>query len=241
VSFRGLPFLILAPVVSGFTWLLGFFLLSVSPKGRASHWVLRVCSRCLLAVSRARLVVTGLEHLAPGEPRVIVANHTSYLDIPAICAAFPGQMRFVAKRALLTTPFVGWHLALTGHFLIDRDDPRAGLRLLQKAAERLRRDRLSALLFGEGTRSADGRLAPLKVGSFLLPLAAEVPIQPAAILGSHAMMPRGTLAPTRNGTIEVRFGPPVPTAGLAGGPGRKALAASVRKALLDLGVPEGTS
>jgi 1-acyl-sn-glycerol-3-phosphate acyltransferase len=238
-SLRALPFLLLAPLVSAFSWLLAFLALSVSPRGRASNAALRLWARALLGVAGVRLVVRGAEHLAPDEPRVLVANHASYLDIPAVAAAFPGQLRIVAKSALRRTPFIGWHLALAGHFLIDRADPREGMRVLDAASKRLRDQRLSALLFAEGTRSPDGRLAPHKVGTFFLPLAAGVPVQPTAVLGSHALMPRSASAPRRRGTIEVRFGEPIPTAGLSGGPARKTLAAAVRASLLSLGVPDG--
>jgi 1-acyl-sn-glycerol-3-phosphate acyltransferase len=233
---RPLPFILLAPFVSGLGWFTAFVLLPVA-HARVSHRVLRLWGHALVALAGARLVVVGRENLSP----VIVANHSSYLDIPAMTASFPGQLRIVAKRSLLWMPFVGWHLALGGHFLLDREDPREGRKILERAAARLRAQRVTALLFGEGRRSEDGRLAPLKGGTFYLPLAASVPVQPTAILGSHAIMPRGAPGPMRRGTIEVRFGPAIPTAGLSGGPARKTLSAAVRASLLELGVPDGGS
>jgi 1-acyl-sn-glycerol-3-phosphate acyltransferase len=222
-------------------WLLATLTLPFSRRGVAGRRTLRAWSRILVTLSGSRFVVSGLEHVANGESCVVVANHASYLDIPAVLAAYPGEMRVVAKRSLLRMPFIGWHLFLAGHFLIDRDDPRAGRALLERAARRLVSRRLSALVFGEGTRSRDGRLQPLKAGTFLLPLAAGVPVVPAAVLGTHAAMPRGAFAPERRGTIEVRFGAPIPTAGLSGGPARKSLAAAVRASLLALGVPDGAA
>jgi 1-acyl-sn-glycerol-3-phosphate acyltransferase len=184
-------------------------------RGRIPGWVHRIWGRALVWSAGARLVVVGAERFAPREARVVVSTHSSYLDIPAMCAAFPGSLRIVARRSLAWIPFAGWYL-LYGHFLIDRDDPRKGLALLERVAARIRRYGMSPLLFPEGTRSPDGRLGDLKPGMFLLPLTAGVPIQPCAVLGSHAVMPKGA------------WGPP---------PARKALAAAVRKSFLDLGAP----
>src|SRR5205814_415332 len=108
------------------------------------------------------------------------------------------------------------------------------LRLMEKAAARMRRRRISPLVFPEGTRSRDGHLQPLKGGAFFLPLSADVAVQPVAILGSHAILPKGAWGPRRGGTIEVRVGDPIPTAGRGGAPARKALSSEVRAALVAL-------
>jgi 1-acyl-sn-glycerol-3-phosphate acyltransferase len=235
-ALRGIAFGVLAFVLTGLGWWVAFLAIGLSPRRkRFSHAVERVWAKSILAAAGARVVVTGAGRFAPREPRVLVPNHSSYLDIPAMLAAFPGPLGIVAKQALLRTPFIGWHLALAGHFFLDRSDPRQALSLMERAARHMRRDGVSALLFAEGTRSPDGRLAPLKPGSFFLPLTAEVPVQPVAIVGSHALMPKGALGPRRGGTIEVRVGAPIPTAGRAGAPARKALASEVHAALLALG------
>jgi 1-acyl-sn-glycerol-3-phosphate acyltransferase len=205
--------------------------------GRLGHAVAKLWARSMLWISGARLVVVGAERWAPREPRVLVANHASYLDIPAMMCAFPGQLRIVARRNLVRIPFVGWFIALGGHFLIDRDDPRQALRLMGKIERRMRRRGLSALVFPEGTRSADGRLQPLKSGAFFVPLSLGVAVQPVAILGARDVLPKGAPFPLRSGTVEVRVGEPLAPPAGAGGPARKELADRVAAALAALGVP----
>jgi 1-acyl-sn-glycerol-3-phosphate acyltransferase len=180
--------------------------------------------------------VEGAEHLRPDEPRMLVANHASYLDPPAMLAAFPGQARFILKRELGRMPFIGWYCALAGHFLIDRSRAREGRDLLAGAIRRVRERRISPIVFAEGTRSADGRLQALKAGAFELALGAGIAVQPCAILGTFARMPRGALGPRASGPIVVRVGPPIGIEGLEGSAGRRDLARRTREALLALGV-----
>ena len=239
---RKLAFVLLVPLLTAFGVFIAFLLLPFSPRsGRLPHAVGRAWAMALLRVAGVRLEIEGADQLVPNEPRVLVANHSSYLDIPAVLVAFPGQLRVVARKSLIWTPFLGWYLWLCGHLFIDRNDPRQGLELFEKASKRMRAYGLSVLVFPEGTRSRDGRLGALKGGAFHLATSLDVPVQPLAISGTTRVMPKGSWGPSRGGVVVVRVGAAIPTTGRAGGPGRKALAAEVRAALLALGVPEGES
>ncbi len=237
---RKLAFLLLAPVLTAVGVFVAMLLLPFSPRsGRVPHAVGRAWALALLRVAGVRLSVHGADQFSAGEPRVLVANHASYLDIPAVLVAFPGQLRVVARRSLVWMPFLGWYLWLCGHLLIDRDDPRQGLDMFAKASRRMRAYGLSVLVFPEGTRSRDGRLGPLKSGAFHLAASLDVPVQPVAIFGTSPVMPKGAWAPSRGGVVTVRVGAAIATSGRTGGPGRKAMAAEVRASLLSLGVPDG--
>lgn len=215
----------------------GMFLLLFAPRsGRWAHISLRTWGRGILAMAGIRLRVEGPASFDGSEIRMIVANHASYLDPPALGAAFPGQLRFVMKQELLRLPFIGWYSKYAGHFLLDRENPREGKRVLDSAVARAKRHGLCPLVFAEGTRTRDGKLAEFKTGAFQLAISAGIPVQPVAVLGSYDLMPRGALAPSRSGTIVLRVGEPIPIEGLKGSPGRKALAAKVRQALYDMGV-----
>jgi len=237
---RAVVFAVFAPVVTALGFVFATLALVFDPgRGRASHAVARLWGRAMLAISGARLVVTHGDRFQPDVPRVLVGNHASYLDICALVAAFPGQLRFLARKSLLWLPFIGWYIRLAGHFSIDRDDPRQALALAHTMADRMRRHHKSPMVFPEGTRSRDGRLAALKAGTFHLPVMLSADVQPIAILGSHAILPKGAWFPRRAGTIELRVGAPIATAGLEGSAGRKLLAERTRAALLTLGLPDG--
>lgn len=238
---RATAWLLLAPVLTalGFT-LAALGLVLDGGRGRGAHAVARAWGRAMLFAAGARLVVEGERHLDAAEARVLVANHASYLDIPALLAAFPGQLRFLARSSLIWLPFIGWYLRLAGHFSVDRKDPRQALALVGRMAERMKRRGLSPLVFPEGTRSRDGRLAALKAGALALPVQVRAPVQPIAVLGTHDVLPKGAWVPRRSGTVTVRFGEALGPEGYEGSAGRKALADATRARLLALGVEDGT-
>src|SRR5690242_11032679 len=78
--------------------------------GNSQHKMARIWGRMLLAVSFIGVRAEGLEKLEPRRNYVFVANHASYMDIPALLTVLPQQFRFFAKRSLYKLPFLGWHL-----------------------------------------------------------------------------------------------------------------------------------
>lgn len=204
--------------------------------GRWSYAAARLWARGYIASIAAGVEVEHAERLDPNTVRMVVANHASWLDPPALMVAFPGQMRFVLKRELLKVPFVGWHARQAGHFLLDRSNPREGKRVLERAVARAKAYKLSPVVFPEGTRTRDGLLATFKTGAFQLAIAAGIEVQPIAVLDTYEILPRGATFPRRSGTIRVRVGKPISIEGCKGSPGRQEISRRVREALIELGV-----
>src|SRR5262249_42003027 len=124
----------------------------------------RLWSRTLLAAAGVRPRYEGLDHVAGTAPRLFLANHLSILDIWALLVALPVTTRFVAKRSLFRIPVLGQTMAAGGFIPIDRKDRTSAMRSLAGATAALRAG-ASIILFPEGTRSRDGRLAPFKKGA----------------------------------------------------------------------------
>jgi 1-acyl-sn-glycerol-3-phosphate acyltransferase len=144
---------------------------------------------------------------------VFVANHQSIYDIPILFWSLPYQPRIIAKQSLGRFPFLGWHLRRTGHMLVDRRRPDR-TRIFAWAS-RLTSSGLSLIVFPEGTRSRDGRVAPFKGGSFLLALEAGLPVVPLSVVGSRHVMLKGRLA-TYPGRVRLIVHEPIDTQLLAG-------------------------
>jgi 1-acyl-sn-glycerol-3-phosphate acyltransferase len=214
----------------------GIPLMVFSRQGRASHFFARLWGKAMYACFGGGVRVEGPGTFDKSEIRLIVANHASYMDIPAIFGWFPGQARFVMKQELMRLPFIGWYAHFCGHFPLDRENPREGKRVVDLAVARARKHGLCPIVFPEGTRTADGRLAELKAGVFQLAIAAQIPIQPVAIFGTYEMMPRGCPYPRRAGTVTLKVGEPIPIEGFRGGRGRRELSERVEQAFRDLGV-----
>ena len=164
-------------------------------------------------LSRTTLVAHGLHHVAPGQPYVVLSNHQSLLDIPALSAAFPGRLRFVAKQELRNVPLFGRAIELGGGVFVDRGDRARAIEQLAAARDRLA-EGVSVWVAAEGTRSRDGSLGPFKKGGFHVALALGVPILPTWVQGTLAVIPPDQWASVTGGQVDVHFGPPIPTAGL---------------------------
>lgn len=155
--------------------------------GRLQHLCARVWSQLLLWSVLARVRVRGLEKIDRSRTYLYVANHQSYIDIPALFANLPVNFRIMAKESLFSVPFLGWHLKRSGHIPIDRSSSKSGLKSLYAAAERVKSG-TSLIVFPEGTRSIDGDIHEFKGGSFLLATRAGVPIVPITINGTRAVL-----------------------------------------------------
>src|SRR6185436_10580396 len=118
----------------------------------------------------------------------------------------PVTTRFVSKRTIFWIPVLGQAMALAGFIPIDRKDRASAIRSLGRATDTIRGG-ASVILFPEGTRSRDGRLAPFKRGAFHLALQAGVPVVPVSISGTYSVVrPRSIVV--HAGPVHVTFAPP---------------------------------
>jgi 1-acyl-sn-glycerol-3-phosphate acyltransferase len=205
----------LIPAIGIYTVILGTLSLCSTlfeRRGYFAHGCARLWSWLILATTGVSVEVRGLERLEPARTYVFVSNHQSIYDIPLVFSTLPYQLRIIAKVSLGAFPFLGWHLRRSGHLLVDRRRPDR-LGILRKWRS-LVADGLSLIIFPEGTRSADGRLAPFQPGSFLLAIEAGLPIVPLSIAGTRAVMRKGRLM-TSPGHVSLVIHPPIETSGLS--------------------------
>jgi len=195
----------------------------------------REWGRAMLRGTGIRVVVEGREHLDPATPKVYIANHASQVDIWALLAELPGTVRFVYKKGMDWIPLMGMAMRAARHIPIKRQVKSAAFAAYDEAAKYIRAGS-SAVVFAEGTRSRNGRLLPFKKGPFVLALAAQAPVVPVFCGGTYELMPRGSWSP-RRGTVLLRIGDAIPTAGLSY-EDRAALADRTRAALLAMGARE---
>jgi 1-acyl-sn-glycerol-3-phosphate acyltransferase len=204
----------LIPAISLYTIVLGTLsLLStlVDRSGDLGHRCARAWSWLILKTSGVDVAVEGLERLDPARSYVFAANHQSIYDIPIVFATLPFQLRILSKASVGRIPFMGWHLQLTGHVLVDRAKPGAGV--VRKMA-RLAAAGHSLIVFPEGTRSTDGSVARFKGGPFLIALQAGLPVVPITLVGSRHVMFRGDVT-VRPGHVTLIVHDPIQTAGVS--------------------------
>jgi 1-acyl-sn-glycerol-3-phosphate acyltransferase len=161
------------------------------------RWGCRVF--CLLFF---RLLVYGRDNIPKKGPFILVVNHQSYLD-PLFCGV-PLQRRlfYVVRGSLLDNRLLGFLLPTIGTIPLRRD--KANLAAMRNVIDRLKEGK-GVCLFPEGTRTEDGKIAPLKSGFVLLCKRTAASIIPAAIDGAFECWPRHKKM-FSCGLISVRYG-----------------------------------
>ncbi len=180
--------------------------------GNTQHLISRFWSKVLLRLGFVRCLAFGVEKLDPKQSYVLVANHASFMDTPAIVSSLPLQFRFFAKKGLFSVPFLGWHLSRAGHLPVIRGDARASLKTMSEGAKLIRERGISLLLFPEGGRAPEV-MRPFKEGAAYIAIKAGVPVVPIGLIHTREVLPMGTLV-IRPGTVELHVGDPIPTAGM---------------------------
>jgi 1-acyl-sn-glycerol-3-phosphate acyltransferase len=170
------------------------------------RWIVRVCG--------IEVQIEGLERLRPGQSYVLICNHLSNFDIWCTLARMPFTVRFVAKKELLRYPVFGQALGLSGHIVIDRQDPESAIHKINAAAARAPGG-IGILFYAEGTRSRDGKVHEFKRGGVSLALRAGIPIVPMSVSGTRKFLPRGCAVIRPGGRVRMVLAEPIPTAGLS--------------------------
>lgn len=178
--------------------------------GGSGNWVWRQLIRLYIR-ARHPLTLTGANHIPRETPFVLVANHTSHLDVMVLESIFPedlaarvfalaaGDYFFdtVGKRlaaAQLVNALPVWRGKATRHAL-------ANLR------ERLERGTCGFIVFPEGTRSRTGELQAFKPGIGMLVAGSSVPVVPCTLTGCFESWPSSAPRP-RPGAIRLQIQPP---------------------------------
>ena len=148
----------------------------------------------------------------PRRPFVVVSNHESFSDILLI-SHLPWEMKWLSKAELFRIPFLGWMMWLVGDIPVKRGFSPSAVEALARCRAALA-NRVSVMIFPEGTRSKTAELLPFKDGAFRLAIEAGVPILPVAVSGTSTALRKHDWRFGKS-VAEVRVLEPVETAGLS--------------------------
>jgi 1-acyl-sn-glycerol-3-phosphate acyltransferase len=123
-----------------------------------------------------RIQLEGLHHVPASGAAIFMANHQSYVDVPALFF-LPFQFRWMADEGLFRIPVFGWGMRLIGYIPVCRGRASSGLSALRKAQACLA-EGISIFLFPEGSRSRTGVLGRFRSGGFRLAQETAAPIVP---------------------------------------------------------------
>jgi 1-acyl-sn-glycerol-3-phosphate acyltransferase len=147
--------------------------------------------------------VTGRECVPPHGPLIVVANHISYNDPPALVAALPRYLDSLGKTELFTNPVN--RCIMRGFRVHPLDRLANGLEAMRTAINLLAQDR-AVVIFPEGHISPDHAMQEARSGAAYLAAKTQAPILPVGIYGTEKFSPRRMPLPLSR--FHVNIGPP---------------------------------
>lgn len=140
----------------------------------------------------------------PNEPAIVIANHSSTIDIPLIYMTCNTKLRMLAKREMFWMPLMGWAMWAAKHVAIHRGHKNSAAKAKATLTERLKEGH-QIFLAPEGKRSLDGRLLSFKSGAFRIAGEQRAPIFVLALYKPWEILPKGALYSKFKGQQVARF------------------------------------
>lgn len=167
---------------------------------------------------------------------ILVSNHASFIDPVALgCGTRRRKLAYIARDTLTEHWLYRLFIRRLDVISIDR---KSGHRDALATMTRAVQDGHLCVIFPEGTRCRDGKMAPFKQGAARLAMAADVPVVPAYVEGSFRAWPRHSRVPRLRGRVRVRYGQPFR---IEPGVSRRAATEQIRQAILALASDQDNS
>lgn len=167
--------LVMVPILLFFPFLL---LLTLSEKTYPQFFILaKIWALFILAGMGFPVKRLGSKNFDKKQSYMLVANHTSMIDIMLMLAVVPQPFVFVGKKELAKLPVFGFFYKRTC-ILVDRSSPRSRKFAFEEADRRLK-EGTSICIFPEGLVPEDRSvvLDTFKEGAFRLAIEHQIPIK----------------------------------------------------------------
>jgi 1-acyl-sn-glycerol-3-phosphate acyltransferase len=165
---------------------------------------IKTCSRWIAKSMAIKVRVENAHLYNPNEPALVIANHSSLVDIPMVHAACSARLRMLGKRELFWIPFMGWAMLASHYIGVNRGKKSSGARAVDLIRKRLSQG-YQIFLAPEGTRSAKGCLLPFKPGAFRIAAETCTPIYVLGLSRPWEFLPKGDLFPPFKAELEAKF------------------------------------
>ena len=143
-----------------------------------------------------------------GEPVILISNHQSNVDIPALLGYLPLDFSFIAKKEMKKWPLIGRWMRRFDCIFLDRKNARQGMKDMKEAIDKIKKGH-SYVIFPEGSRSKDGKIGEFKKGSFKLATDTKARIFPIALVGTYEIQSRKSLKVTPNKNVKIIVDNPI--------------------------------
>lgn len=143
-------------------------------------------------------------------PCMVIANHRSFFDVIILYHYLKFPISFIAKKELLSVPFLGFWMKKINCLFLERDDIRQQFNTMIKAINNINQG-FSYVIFPEGTRNKnidEKDLLPFKDGSFILAKKTNCYIYPISISNTYQIFEK-QMPKIRKTRVKLTFSEPL--------------------------------
>ena len=148
----------------------------------------------------------GQNNLPESGGVVVICNHQSHFDPPLLAVGLRRRLNFLARKSLFKFKPFAWLIDMLDAIPLEING--IGFAGIKESLKRLRNGEI-ILVFPEGERSWDGKIAPFRQGSLVLAQRTKSAIFPVALCGCYEAFPRTRKYPKLWGRIRVVHGKPL--------------------------------
>lgn len=154
---------------------------------KMAYWAHHKIARIFFTLIFIPMKVRYEEGVDLNNQYVIIANHFSYIDIPAI-AALNIPFKFIGKMQVNNIPVLGY-IFRNLHIMVDRDRKDSRKQTYIDSFKSID-EGYSIGIFPEGGIKTEKvpTMAPFKNGAFAMALEKQIPILPVSLLGAYKIM-----------------------------------------------------
>lgn len=146
------------------------------------------------------------------QPYIIIANHTSIIDIMIIYSLCQYPLVFLGKAELGKIPIFGY-IYKKSNILLDRNNKVSRIKVLKEAQKNIDLGKSICIFPEGGVPDSSLDLAPFQNGAFYIAITKQIPILVFTIIGMKKFFPY-KLTLGYPGKIFIKQHPIIPTSGL---------------------------
>lgn len=149
--------------------------------------VMSFWANTLFLIMGKKLSINGIHHIEKGKRYILLVNHCSLFDIPAVLAFYPAVSWF-GREYLLKIPLFGRMLKVTDYVSMKEAGIANTKRMLNNLVENSGKHTIA--MFPEGTRTITGQINRFKKGFIYLMRAVKLDVLPVTLNGLFQLKPK---------------------------------------------------
>jgi len=197
---------------------IGLSYLRLAPVVRLGQYL---WAKSLFVFMGKRVRIVGWENIDKTKKHLLIANHTSIYDIPAIMTIVP-RIAWIGRKYLVDIFGFGHLLTMTNYIPIEPGQPKQSRESIRRAIEHAK-DGLTVAIFPEGTRTINGKLSAFKKGFIHIMRSADLDVLPITLNGFYSLKPKNRFFIDPRAKLEIVIHPVLKNADIRDLPDDKVL------------------